>query len=307
MLDQGRKTGRWLTLVALLFSSLVVQARTVADAGDGLVIEGIPQRVVVLEYSFIDALAAVGVSPVGIADDNKPERIVAPIRQLIGDYQSVGLRGQPNLETIAQLRPDLIIADPRRHQAVYDDLQTIAPTLLVPSLGSDYDQVLETAATIGDALGRREQMQTRLQLHQQRMDQYHSQLQQLSFADERFLFAIISSRGFTMHSPAAFASGVLRRIGMQHALPQQTGEAYIKSSFEQLAQANPDWLLLGIYGKEEGGGELLERWQADPLWNFLSAVKKQQVREVSPQVWSLSRGMVTAEQIAAEVVELSRR
>ena len=30
-----------------------------------------PKRVVVLEYSFVDALAALNVKPVGIADDNK--------------------------------------------------------------------------------------------------------------------------------------------------------------------------------------------------------------------------------------------
>ena len=35
-----------------------------------------PQRIVVLEYSFVDSLAAVGVSPLGIADDNMRESIV---------------------------------------------------------------------------------------------------------------------------------------------------------------------------------------------------------------------------------------
>jgi len=293
--------------LGLLLLALPLQARTIADAGDGLEIEGQPRRVVVLEYSFIDALAAVGVSPVGIADDNKPNRIVAPVRNLIGDYQSVGLRGQPNLEAIANLQPDLIIADPRRHQAVYDDLKGIAPTLMLPSLGADYPSVLHSAGLIGQALGRDEQMQQRLQQHEQRMTQYREQLVALADPNERYLFAIISSRGFTMHSPQAFASGVLARVGVQHALPQDSKQAYIKASFEQLAQANPDWLLLGIYGKQEGGDELIKRWQASPLWNFLNAAKKQQVLEVSPQVWSLSRGMVTAEQIAAEVVELNQR
>ncbi|MDP6653318.1 MAG: ABC transporter substrate-binding protein, partial [Gammaproteobacteria bacterium] len=33
-----------------------------------------PQRIVVLEFSFVDALASVGVTPVGIADDKKGEK-----------------------------------------------------------------------------------------------------------------------------------------------------------------------------------------------------------------------------------------
>ena len=33
-----------------------------------------PQRIVVLEFSYIDALASLGVSPVGIADDDNRDR-----------------------------------------------------------------------------------------------------------------------------------------------------------------------------------------------------------------------------------------
>ena len=70
-----------------------------------------PKRVVVLEYSFVDALVALDVKPVGIADDNKKNRIIKPLRDKIGNYTSVGARKQPNLEKSSKLKPDLIIAD----------------------------------------------------------------------------------------------------------------------------------------------------------------------------------------------------
>ena len=38
----------------------------------------IPKRVVVLEYSFVDALAALDVKPVGVADDNKKNVLLNP-------------------------------------------------------------------------------------------------------------------------------------------------------------------------------------------------------------------------------------
>lgn len=42
------------------------------------------KRIVVLEYSFADALAALDVKPVGIADDGKKKRIIKPVREKLG-------------------------------------------------------------------------------------------------------------------------------------------------------------------------------------------------------------------------------
>ncbi|WP_297590810.1 hypothetical protein [Roseibium sp.] len=71
-----------------------------------------------LEYSFVDALASLGVKPVGIADDNKSESIIPANTDATGkDWQSVGSRKTPSLEVIASLQSDLIIADKTRHGA----------------------------------------------------------------------------------------------------------------------------------------------------------------------------------------------
>ena len=56
---------------ALLMVSAFASAVTVKDAKGEFTLDKTPSRVVVLEYSFVDALAQVGVSPVGVADDNK--------------------------------------------------------------------------------------------------------------------------------------------------------------------------------------------------------------------------------------------
>lgn len=60
---------------ALLMVSAFASAVTVKDAKGEFTLDKTPSRVVALEYSFVDALAQVGVSPVGVADDNKIDRI----------------------------------------------------------------------------------------------------------------------------------------------------------------------------------------------------------------------------------------
>ncbi|MBY4677356.1 ABC transporter substrate-binding protein [Marinobacterium arenosum] len=291
-------------LYGLLLTMIVgaAQARQIADAGEGLTIEGQPQRVVVLEYSFLDAVVLAGLSPVGIADDNNPARILPALRERLADYRSVGLRSQPSLELIASLQPDLIIADLNRHQAVYPALQQIAPTLLLPSRGIEYSTVLDELLTIGQALGREAQLQARLAEHERIMDRYRETLAR----DESLLFAVAGAGGMTVHGPKAFASGVMRRLGLRTATPEQAEQAYIKVSFEQFAYLNPDWLLLGDYQAAQGGAEFFLRWQRHPLWSHLSAVDKRQLRRVSPYSWSLARGLLGAEQIAADLQEQLR-
>ena len=46
---------------------------------------------------------------------------------------------------------------------MYSDLASIAPTLLLPSRGEDYEGSLKSAELIGKALGKSPQMQARIQ------------------------------------------------------------------------------------------------------------------------------------------------
>jgi len=114
------------TLTSLFFmASVTASAVTVTDAKGEFTIDKTPSRIVALEYSFVDALAQVGISPVGVADDNDKTRILQEVRDKIQPWESVGTRSQPSLEAIAALKPDLIIADPSRHTAVYEELKKI--------------------------------------------------------------------------------------------------------------------------------------------------------------------------------------
>ncbi|MBN3561150.1 Fe(3+) dicitrate ABC transporter substrate-binding protein [Aliamphritea spongicola] len=295
---------RVLLLCVCTLLSLYSSARTVTDQGDGLNIEGIPQRIVVLEYSFLDAVVLAGISPTGIADDQRPERILPEIRQQLEDYTSVGLRGQPDLETIASLKPDLIIADKYRHEAIYKELKKIAPTLLLRSYGAEYSDLLEDTVTIGAALGKPEEINRALALHNQRMDALSKQITEGAgdgINNQSLLFAVTNHRAMTLHGSKAFASGVMRRLGLQHATPVNDERAYIQIGFEQLLEMNPQWLIIGDYSEAQGGSDILNRWQQHPLWQHLNAIKSDHQVRVDPKVWALGRGVMGAERIAADL------
>ena len=59
------------------------------------------------------------------------------------DYVSVGDRKEPNLEELSSMDLDLIIADTSRHSEIYEDLNKIAPTIVLDSIDSSYDEYIE--------------------------------------------------------------------------------------------------------------------------------------------------------------------
>ncbi|MFN1649828.1 Fe(3+) dicitrate ABC transporter substrate-binding protein [Vibrio rotiferianus] len=286
---------RWTMAFALLLLNLfsfssTAMTRVVEDEQGQFEIATTPQRVVVLEFSFVDALAVVGVSPIGVADDNDASRVIPAVRDLVEPWQSVGMRSQPSLEAIAILKPDLIIADAERHRTIYQDLQQIAPTLLLKSRGETYHENLESARKVGVALNKQAEMELRLQLHRQSMAAYKQQLS----LKQTIQFAVVSDKGMWLHSPVSYAGGVLTALGIASPITQPSEQAYLPTSFELLLKTNPDWLLIGAYSHPN----VVDDWQSNPLFKLLTSAKKQRIIEVSPELWSLNRGMLAAEQMA---------
>lgn len=286
-----------LALMAVFsLSSMTVAAdneRRIQDEQGELIISGTPQRVVVLEYSFVDALASVGVSPIGIADDKNIERVIPSVRAIINPWASVGMRSQPSLEAIAELKPDLIIADAERHTTVYKDLVRIAPTLLLKSRGESYQENLEAAVKVGIALNKDAQMRARIAQHKDIISDYKQKFS----SSESIQFAVISAKGMWMHGPASYAGGVISELGLLSPMPEQTEKAYLPTSLELLLKVNPDWLLVGPYSDHT----VIDDWEKNALFKMLTSTRKQQSVQVSPALWSLNRGMLAAEGIAKDL------
>jgi ABC-type Fe3+-citrate transport system substrate-binding protein len=282
-----------LLFLPLSFVCQQTHAITIKHDAGALTLDKTPTRIVTLAFSFVDALAVTGVSPVGIADDGDKNRIIKSVRDFIGDWQSVGSRYQPSLEAIAALKPDLIIADSGRHQSIYQDLSLIAPTLMLQSRGITYRENLVVMQKISNAVNKSAQFKKRLKKHQKRM----FELKKRFHNNDTYQFAIITDKGMWLHSPSSYAGSVIKELGLNSPMTNNIKEPYLQTSFEQLLKTNPDWLLVGQYTKKT----VLDKWQKSPLWKMLSVAQSKQLIHVSASVWSLTSGMLAAEQIAKEL------
>ncbi len=295
------RSSRLISMIAVgalaLCARLAVAAPIDIDDGQHTVhLPQAPQRVVVLEFSFLDSLAAVGVTPVGAADDGDANRVLPRVRKAIGQWTSVGLRAQPSIEQIARLKPDLIIADLNRHQALYNDLASLAPTLLLPSRGEDYEGSLKSAGLIGQALGKSEAMQARIAQNRRSLADIAGQVP----AGTKVLFGVAREDSFSVHGPHSYAGSVLAAIGLQVPPVRSNAAPTEFVSLEQLLALDPAWLLVGHYRHPS----LVDNWSQQPLWQVLGAVRNHQVAEVDGDTWARNRGVMASEQIAEDALAI---
>jgi iron complex transport system substrate-binding protein len=282
--------------------------RTVNGTLGSLTIHGTPKRIVALEFSFVDDLAQVGISPVGIADDNDPTRIIPPVRAKIGQYTSVGLRQTPNLETIASLHPDLIIADATRHVNIYHQLQAIAPTIALDSLQEAYLPNLHAAIVIGQAVNKCGAMVRRVQqdkIIMQRMKAAVLSATNGKGETRKTMFVVDTNKIWNVHSNLAYTPSLLQAIGIPAANvldrnSTNVGNPYIVMSQEDLLSNNPQIMFVA----NNPPTPLYDTWSQSPLWGNIDAVKNKQVYLVNTNLWSKARGLAAGELITQQAVHL---
>ena len=284
---------------ALLMVSAFASAVTVKDAKGEFTLDKTPSRVVTLEYSFVDALAQVGVSPVGVADDNKIDRILPQVREKIAAWQSVGTRSQPSLEVIASLKPDLIIADPSRHTAVFEELKKIAPTVMFDSRHESYQENLETAQKIGDLVGKSSEMKAKINEHN---DYIANIAKNLGVQGKKASFGTSREDKFNIQNDNGYVGSFLTTLGFAPT-KLNSDQAFVEINLEQLVMEKPEYLFIAHYRDES----IARKWEAEPLWKAIPAVKANHVYSVDSDMWARGRGLEASKIMAKQIEDFVKQ
>ena len=284
---------------ALLMVSTFASAVTVKDAKGEFTLDKTPSRVVALEYSFVDALAQVGVSPVGVADDNKVDRILPQVREKIAAWQSVGTRSQPSLEVIASLKPDLIIADPSRHTAVFEELKKIAPTVMFDSRHESYQENLETAQKIGDLVGKSAEMKAKINEHN---DYIANIAKNLGVQGKKASFGTSREDKFNIQNDNGYVGSFLTTLGFAPT-KLNSDQAFVEINLEQLVMEKPEYLFIAHYRDES----IARKWEAEPLWKAIPAVKANHVYSVDSDMWARGRGLEASKIMAKQIEDFVKQ
>ncbi|WP_030863513.1 iron-siderophore ABC transporter substrate-binding protein [Streptomyces sp. NRRL S-37] len=269
------------------------QAITLTDAtGAKVELDGPAEKVVGTEWNVVEHLVSLGVDPVGVADV-KGYRTWDAAVPLKNEPTDIGTRGEPSMDTIASLKPDLIVATTDLKPDAVEQLRKVAPVLEVKSADAadPIGQMLKNVDLIAEATGTTERaatlkkdFDTKLAEGQKALADAGLDGAEIAFADGYVASNQVSLRPYTSGS---LIGAVNERLGLKNAWKQKGDEAYGLASTDvegltglgkvQFAYiGNKDDASSDPFGKELAGNS---------VWKSLPFVKSGDVHRLDDGIW----------------------
>lgn len=285
-----------LAVPAGALADIVTETVTVRTAVGEVAAPVAPETVVALDLAAIDSLAALGVPVAGRPDMTPP----AYLAKAVEGVPTVGTLFEPDFEALAVMAPDLIVAGGRSQPQVAA-LSRIAPTLDM-TVGTQ-DLVEEAKARL-DAYGA---IFDRAEQARDLKDDLDAALDETRTAvggKGNALILLVSGTKISAYGAGSRFGWLHDRLDLPQAVPDlregNHGEAV---SFEFLAKADPDWLLVIDRGAAIGqGGEAAAATLDNPLVAGTKAGKAGQILYLDGAAMYLAAGgvqslMLTLEQL----------
>ncbi|MEU3948420.1 iron-siderophore ABC transporter substrate-binding protein [Streptomyces sp. NPDC029526] len=268
-------------------------AITLTDAtGAKVELDGPAEKVVGTEWNVVESLVSLGVDPVGVADV-KGYRAWDTAVPLTGEPKDIGTRGEPSLDTIASLKPDLIVATSDLPPAAVKQLREVAPVLAVQSAdgAGQIDQMLENIDLIAKATGTTDRATTLKKDFDAKLDEGGKALadagldgEEIAFADGYVTSNQVSVRPYTATS---LIGEVNERLGLKNAWKQKGDEAYGLAATDVEGLTGLGEVQFAYIGsdKDPNSDPFGKQLAKNSVWKSLPFVKSGDVHRLPDGIW----------------------
>lgn len=264
---------------------------TVKHAMGTTEIKGTPKRVVILTNEGTEALLALGVKPVGAVKSWTGNPWYDHIKDKMDGVKVVGTEGEPNLEAIAALKPDLIIGNKLRHEKIYEQLKAIASTVFSETLRGNWQ---ENFTLYAKAVNKEEKGKEVIAEYNQRIEDLKAKLGdklKMKVSIVRFM-----SGDVRIYHKDSFSGVILDQLGFARPESQNANDfAETGVTKERIPAMDGDILFYFTYEQGDGAATKLEKeWINDPLFKNLNVSKQGKVYKVSDTIWNTAGGVLAA-------------
>lgn len=280
--------------IAALSATLPAYAKSLETAFGTVEVDDDPTRVVTLYTNALDTALTAGVTPLGAVATRGGDGVARYLTEKAGDIDIVGTPRETNIEAVAALTPDVILASPQLPEVQYELLSRIAPTVVPDVEPYQMDSWEKEARVYGEALGRSDAIDDAIAevnakaeaLSERQHDSPTASLIRwmpqgaIVMAPQIFSNTLLSKSGF------AVDDGGTVKEGRPHSDPL---------SLENLSRIDNDWLFLATLNAE--GDEAYEAAKQSPAFERLDVVQRDQVVTVDGQLWTSATGPMAAKAI----------
>jgi iron complex transport system substrate-binding protein len=270
------------------------EAITLKDGkGTEVKLDGPATKVVATEWNVVESLVQLGVDPVGVADVKgyKTWDTAAPLKN---EPKDIGTRGEPSMDTVASLAPDLIVATTDLPPAAVKQLREVAPVLEVTSTdGTDQiGQMLENIDLIAKATGTTDKAKTVRDDFEAKVAEGKKALadaglagKDIAFADGYVTSNQVSVRPYTATS---LIGEVNEAVGLNNAWKVKGDEAYgLGSTDVEGLTVLPEDVRFAYIGNDDdpNATPFTGALAKNSVWKSLPFVKAGDVHRLDDGIW----------------------
>ncbi|MGF1588545.1 MAG: ABC transporter substrate-binding protein [Pleurocapsa sp.] len=272
------------TTTSKLASLSTAEYRIVKDAIAQIKVPLNPQRIVTLHGTALESILALNVKPVGTTLNGDRDQQPDFLSKQLANVETLGSFGEPNLEKILLLKPDLILDLDTAN--IYSQLSQIAPTIVSEFNPSNSWQ--PSLKIYAEALGKPEAAEKIIANYYARLKQFKAEIKKKGKPITVSVIRIYP-QGITFYQPDSFSGAILKEAGLSRPPLQRQGGGQQLISQELISEADADVIFYWAYGddyysKSERIENNLEQLKSDPLWLQLNAVKQEKAYQV-PDYW----------------------
>ena len=256
-----------------------------------------PKRIVILDNLYGEILDPLDITPVGATTGQADSQEFSTLfKKQYKDAKvvSVGWQGNPDLDKIAELKPDLILMTGEQED-LYDELSEIAPTVGYQINTDENWDYHETSLKVAEIFDKRDEMKKDLDRLDAREAVFAENVK-AKFGNQKLMYLRVTDNDIRYYAYGYFGY-LYDTYHFNRAETFNPDDMFQVIDPDKLKDINPDLLIV-----QADSQELLDnKLKNTPVWTSLKAVQNNKVIYADYSTYMLGFGIVSQEAIMKQI------
>ena len=256
-----------------------------------------PKRIVILDNLYGEILDPLDITPVGATTGQSDSQEFSTLfKKQYKDAKvvSVGWQGNPDLDKIAELKPDLILMTGEQED-LYEELSEIAPTVGYQINTDENWDYHETSLKVAEIFDKRDEMKKDLDRLDAREAVFAENVK-AKFGDQKLMYLRVTDNDVRYYAYGHFGY-LYDTYHFNRAETFNPDDMLQVIDPDKLKDINPDLLIV-----QADSQELLDnKLKNTPVWTSLKAVQNNKVIYADYSTYMLGFGIVSQEAIMKQI------